>query len=250
MDNFIPAKIEQPAPQPPEVQAQIQLAGVTADPQFSTLLKASAMWLQVLTTVPRINNDQDYQNALELFTKVKRAIDAKENFRHSVVDVPTKFVRLVNDMLRPLGDNFEKVKGHLSRIISDWDAIKRREAEEAQRKADEAHAAQQEQPAAPESADAEIPGPPAEGKVQIDPPEVAAPPTTVKTESGQVQMREFVEIEITDKIALLKAIVSKAERNEIYTTELVSFNEPGLKKLCEGRRKIPGVKWERKKKAV
>jgi uncharacterized membrane-anchored protein YhcB (DUF1043 family) len=250
MHAEVPELIPTSTPAPnPEMQATIKLAEVTADSRVLQLIKVNALWQQVLTTVKKIKTPEEYNNAVELFDKVKKALKAKEEIRHEYVDFPTKFAALVNTMFRPMGEGFEKVKAHLSKVISDYDR-REREKVEAERKA--AEEAQKKQEAAESPTEEVVESSSGVGiLVQMDipmPPEV---PTVHKTPTGaRVQMRETLECELTDPIKLLKAIVSVAERNKVYSLDLIEFKMPAIRKLCEGKRKIPGVKWERVRKAV
>jgi len=239
------AEVEKPTSQlSPEIRATIKQAEVAGDPRFLNLIKAAALWQQTTKTVTMLTTEQEYVNGIEIFAKLKAALGEVESLRHEVVDFPTKFVDLVNAMFRPLRTNLENVKLHWSGLISAYDAKKRREVEEATKKAqEEAKSAPQQQQ--------ELPLGDGMARVEIGIQMPAQVPTTQVTQSGaKVTMRDSLEMIIGEPEDLLKAILSKTERNSVFTLDLISFNEPAIRKLCSGKRKIPGVKWEIVKKAV
>jgi hypothetical protein len=257
-DNFIPAN-QNPAKNPevlpaqtsakpstdPATKATFKLAEMMADQQILNHMKASALWQQAILVVKEIENDAAYENAINTFTKVKEAIKTWEELRHLYVDYPTKFVSMANDTFRPVRVSFEKAKEHLSKLLSDYDKKKRIAAAEEQKRIDEE--AKKNEPPAPE--EKQIEG--GTSEVQMETPVIVPPPTVIKTEEGgKVQMREVLVVEVVDFPKLLKAITSQSKRNEAYTADLVEVKMPALRKLCTGRRKVPGVEWEMKKKAV
>jgi hypothetical protein len=257
-DQFIPANRNVPQtpevlpPQPaqppmdPSTKATYKLAEMMADQTILNHMKASALWQQAILVVKEIENDGAYENAINTFTKVKAAIKSWEDLRHTYVDYPTKFVQMANDTFRPVRLSFEKAKDHLSKLLSDYDLKKRIAAAEEQKRID-AEAAKNASPAPPE--EKQIEG--GTSEVQMGAPVVAPPLTVIKTEEGgKVQMREVLVVDVVDLPKLLKAITSTSKRNEVYTTDLVEVKMPALRKLCTGKRKVPGVEWKIENKAV
>jgi hypothetical protein len=251
-DDFTPsdgqvasgAVVAQTQEMTPELQANLKFAEVVQDPKVSQLVKACSLWKQVLETVPTCEDEQTYQYALDLMGTLKEAIKMKEALRKEKVAFPTHYTRLVNDMFRPLGDGLMKVKDHLSKITSAYYNKKAAEAEAERKKQQEEYEAK--------LAEGKVDDAPVEdGLVEVGMPDgPAAPPTTVQTSSGaKVQMREELVVEIDDELKLLKAIVSNAKGNQLYTTDLVEFKMSKIRELCTGRRKIPGVTWAREKRA-
>lgn len=230
----------------PEMQATIQHAKTIGSEKFQQMFRAVALWEQAVGQIKKIETEEEHQNIIKLFDNVKRALNAAEEFRKDTIFVPWRFTKLVNDTFRPLKQRLEGVKQHFGLLLAE----KQREIEKAhQQQLDEAKKAQEAQGPA-----VEIPTGDGEGRVQLTPVADVAnapPPSTVKVDSGEkASFRERVVMTIEDPIALLKAIVSTGSRNEIYTLELVEFKEPAIKKLCSGRRKIPGVKWKMEKFTV
>jgi hypothetical protein len=252
-DQFVPAPpvvAQQQTPTatstdalPPEIQAAMQHAKAVGSQKFQQLFRAVALWEQAMQTIKTINTEEEHQNIIKLFDNVKRALKSTETFRLDLVSVPTKYTRLVNATFKPLTSKLLTVKEHFGGIL----AAKQAEIErEHQKSLEEARKAQ-----APAQ---EIQTGDGEGRVAMTPAteiSTAPPPSTIKTASGEkASFRERTVITINDPMELLKAIVSKGKRNEVYTTDLVTFNEPEIKKLCEGKRKIPGVNWKIEKIAV
>jgi hypothetical protein len=231
---------------PPEIQAAMQHAKAIGSQKFQQLFRAVALWEQATQTIKTINTEEEHQNIIKLFDNVKRALKSAEEFRLDLVSVPTKYTRLVNATFKPLTSKLLTVKEHFG------DMLAKRQAEielEHQKKLEEAQKAQEAQAPAQEIQTGD-----GEGKVAMTPVadvSMAPPPSTIKTASGEkASFRERTVITINDPMELLKAIVSKGKRNEVYTTDLVTFNEPEIKKLCVGKRKIPGVAWKIEKIAV
>ena len=244
-EQFLPTANESgalPAPVDPTIAAQLKLAKVTQRPEVLSIIQASALWQQAAKDVKQIETEQDYQTALKLFTDAKAAFKYAEDLRHGIVDVPTKFSKLVNDMFRPLKTTLKGVIDHFSSLTSAYFAMKEREAAEQAKEAEKV-----------EEGPVEVVDGDGVGKVEMEAPVAAPPATTVRTGSGQVQMRTYLEAEVDDPLALLKAIVSKGEKNEIYTVDMVEFKLPVIKAMIEEnpkRRKHPGIKWEKVKRAV
>lgn len=217
-------------------------AEVVSDPRFLQLMRFTALAQQTLGTVKKLETKQDQDNAIVFFDRVKKALTVLEDFRHEVVDFPTKFTQLINTMFRTPRQQLEGVKQHFSSLLSAYDAAEREKVAKAQ-----AEAAKQ-----PAQAQTELPLEDGMASVPMQPEVPATPPTTTKVEgtNAKVTMREVLEFEVVDKLKFLKAVISTSKGNAIYTLDMVELKETEIKKLCEGKRKIPGVQWNKGKKAV
>jgi len=210
-----------------------------------------AQYAVQMKQVKAFETAEDYQKGLETFGVLKGHVKTLEGIRKSAVEFHVAYCGQVNSTIKPLQVQFEGWKRTLEGLCLKW-----REAEEARLVAQAAAA----QKALEDEAAATHQETAVENGVGIVTPasevQAALPlevPKTFVSEGGtRVQAKKSIEVKISDKVALLKAILSKADRNAFLTVDLVSVDVPALKRVAEAnkKRKIPGVVFEKVEKMV
>lgn len=205
------------------------LTVVASTPKFTSILQCVAEWSQATKQIKDID-DENYEIALRYFTAAKIGLKQFEELRKKHVDVPTKLVRLINDMFRSPREELEKIKKHFSRLVGEHE---RKKAEE---KYQEDLARHKERALEIDSGDTE-------GGLKTVP--VKCDPVT-DANDNKIQIRETLEVTVLNPETLLKAILSMSKKNIPFTADLITINYPALRKLAKNQTKIPGCVIKRK----
>lgn len=231
MDDFTPA-VQQAEPNT-DMLAAGKLAEVAGDQRFIAICQQSAQ-LSVFQQFKTIETPEQYDQAIDAFDASKKAVKDLEALRHTVVDYPTKFIKLVNGLFKQIRDGLEVSKKHLGVIINS----KKAADEEAAQAAIEEQKDQTDGEAIVNE----------DGVVQMGDEPILPPSNTVESARGaKVHTRKDIEVEIEDMTAFLKALVSKNARYGWFVSvkeELIEVKIGALKRLIKdnGGKKIPGVK--------
>lgn len=199
----------------------------------------------------KFESAEDYQKGLETFGLFKADVKSLEDVRKKAVAFHVAYCGQVNGLIKPLQEQLAGYMQTLDRLCIQWREVEAKRLAEDAAKAQEAledKAAETHQETAVDNG-VGIVVPASEVQKEL-PLEV---PRTVVTEGGtRVQAKKSVEVEVVDKLAFLKAIISKQERNAFLTVDLVSIDIPALKRVAEAnkKRKIAGVVFKKVEKMV
>lgn len=233
-----------PQPKTAEQLAQNKLVQVMSGDRFVNILAMTALYQQSMTTVKAIETEADRVNAVSIFDAVKQAIKDADDYRLEIVGPYKKFSGMVDAQFRTIKGQLTGVKDHYGAIIADW---KRKEKAIHEAKMAEAEANAPTGPVETEVDDGIT-------KIQTQPELPLEPEATTRTSTGaKATVREFEVCKVVDAMALLKAIVSKGERNQPFMEELVEFRIgkiKELKKTLGARRKVPGVEFVKEERVV
>lgn len=237
-------------PLPMELQANLELAKVTQDGAVMAVIQRGAQ-LQQFLQFKRIENQAQYDQAIDAFNAAKEAVQQCEALRHQSVDFQTKVVALKNAFFKTIRDGIERSKQHLGQLIdvkkqADL-AVAKARAEEAARLLNESGAGVNGVPIVQQDG---------VGVVQMQPPPVEVPGNVVSSARGaKVHTRTDTEFEVIDLVKFLKVCVSAGERNKWLSDHVGEFIEVKVsvvKKLAaeNKKRKIDGVRIEQVTKTV
>lgn len=227
---------------PIEVKAQVEMSRVTADSRFLTHVQRAAQ-IQQLERFREIETQEQYDQAIGVFSAAKDTLRELEELRKEYVAYPTKVVSMINGLFRQVRDGLERSKAHIGVLIDKKkmldEAAARRAAEEAAKQA-------------PEDREVE------DGvtAVAVEPTPVVEPSNVVESSRGEkVHTRVTEELEIVNLGAFLKACGSKAKKNEWlvpHVEEIVSVNLNKLRALMKenGKRSVDGVRVNKKRTTV
>ena len=221
-----------------ELKASMEVAKVAGNPALLGLIKRSTQLAQ-WKNFKLIENQVQYDQAIDAFNEAKSILKDAEDLRHGVVDFPTKVVSLVNALFKSVRSGVEGCKGHIGGIIN---VKKQADAAAAQRAADAAAAVMEKEQVPQVVEDAT-----GQSVVQFEPPPVEVPSNVVESAKGaKVHTRTDTVVEITDLVEFLKAVVSRNKRNVWLNEnagELVGVNLSVLKKLIaeNNKKSVPGV---------
>jgi hypothetical protein len=251
MDDFVPMNGTVSVPQvaPPaqltvDQRAATEFVKVAGDQRLIGLMLKSAQ-MQVYLRHPRIENQAQYDQAIDAFDAAKKVIKDAEDLRHEWVDLPTKLVSMINETFKKnVKDPIEVVKAHLGRMID-------------VKKGEDAAAAQRIQQQQVELAASGQPVVGEDGRVQVGAVEVQTPGNVVSSARGaKVHSRTETIVTITDLTAFLKIVCGTNKRFDwlqAHLDELVEVKIGVLKRLIleKGKVKsIPGVEIEKGTKTV
>ena len=233
-------------PQSLELKASMEVAKVAGNPALLGLIGRSTQLAQ-WKNFKLIENQVQYDQAIDAFSATKIVLKELEDLRHGVVDFPTKVVSLVNGLFKSVRDGVEKSKVHIGGIIN---VKKQSDAAAAQRAADAAALA------AVDQTPQVVTNVSGENVVEFEPPPIQVPSNVVESAKGaKVHTRTDTEVSITNLELFLKAVVSKNKRN-LWLSEnaagLVNVNLTVLKKLIaeNGKKKVDGVSIEKVERTV
>ncbi len=217
----------------PELAANLELAKATMDSRIGQILQLGNT-LKQLEKFQRIENQQQYDQAIDAFNALKEAINQTEDIRHQYVDFPTQVTKLINGFFKQIRDGLEKTKNHIGRIIQvkkDEDtAAAQRALEESQAKTDAEGAIV----------------PDGDGEIKFE-PETQVPTNVVSSERGaKVHSRSDIHVEIVDLDEFLKACVSKNKRNlwlSENVSQIIDVKMAALRGLIKENKKkvVPGL---------
>jgi post-segregation antitoxin (ccd killing protein) len=232
--------IDAPQPQSLELRASLEVGKVASNPALLGLIARSTQLAQ-WKNFKLIENQVQYDQAIDAFAQAKGVLKELEVLRLSVVGFPTKVVSLINALFKSVRDGVEGYKGHIGGIIN---VKKQADAAAAKRAADivaaSAALVADQPPQVVESAGGE-------SVVQFEPAPIVVPGNVVESLKGaKVHTRVDTEVTITNMEALLKVIVSKSKRNAWLNENLealVTVNRGVLKKLIvdNEKQKVNGI---------
>jgi len=219
---------------------------VQGNPRFVQIMVQVSQALQVAQRMPPVQDQVGYNTGSHFLVALKGTEKELKQLKVDALRFPKLYEKSVKNAMRPVEDMLGKSINLVEGVLLKWV-----EVVEAEQKRQEEIAAQ----AAPEiipkvltdespSVEALKNGGGAEGMSPPPPPPLT---TNVSTEAGSVHVRTYEDIEVVDMMALLKAIVSQADRNNHCTLDMVQPNMKVIREAVQGRRKIPGVEVGTKK---
>lgn len=183
----------------------------------------------------KVVDAETMHKAIDLRAKVKKSYANVELYRKDSVALPNAQAKFVNDMTRGIKQGFDRIQRGLGEDIQ-----KQKEKEE--EAAREALAKEVPVEVVDENGGVEI--------VMTGEISVVNPPNVVQTDNGaRVHTRGVPKCEVTDKLAMLKAVVSTAKGNSMWGLDCVTLDMPKVKAAAKEKAgdkreiKIPGGKY-------
>jgi len=225
-----------------EVRKKLAL-DVQAKPEFLNLIQKVANY-QVQVQSITVSNDFEESLAADSLAAMRATEKEIEALRKKAVAFPNMYVRAVNDTFRNVKDTLGKAINTLAAKVL---AYRDRKREQMEKEYQERLKAQQE-------ADQLVGG---GGSGTVEALKIGAeatpPPTpnVVKGQTGKVYERVDKKVKVVDKLAVVKAVISKAKANEKITLKVLDVNQKELERLVlqEGVR-VPGTEVEKVKTLV
>lgn len=190
---------------------------------------------QTEARVMKVIDEESMHLAIDLRAKVKKSYANVELYRQDSVSLPNAQAKFVNDMTRGVKRGFDKIRRGLGEGIQKQKEKLEREAREEVTKIVELDVMG-------ENGGVEI--------VVTGEVSVIAPPNVVQTGAGaKVHTRGVPKCEVTDKLAMLKAVVSTAKGNVMWNLDCVELKDVEIKKRAREKAgdkreiKIPGGKY-------
>ena len=218
---------------------------VTSDSSFLATMRYIAVLKKEKNDIQDINNIEEAKKIAIYLSQVKLGIKNLEEQRKNAIFVHQNVVSMINSIFKAPRTALQSLKDHFSLLLGAYETKNRQEKYlEAQEK--QKNAVHEQINFKPER--------------DIDPDEQEEIKTIVcvsksgeenKTEEEpNIKLRESIEVTVLNPETLLKAILSIQERNRDYTTDLVNFNIPALKKLAKTKRVIPGCAISKANRAI
>ncbi len=214
-------------------------------------------FLQIMQRIPqyqvqvagmKVENGDDYEKAMKSFAMIKKDAQDLEKLRKEKTAFPLAYKKAIDDLFKTFANPLANLAANVGGKCTTWKAIADKKAED-----DAAKSAAEATDQVQDNDGVGTFTPKAEVVEDIQtqlPLQVA--PTTITAEDGtKVQARKYTELTVTDKEALIKAILSKNKRLDYLTLDLITVNEPALKRVIEANnkiKKVPGVKIEKKER--
>ena len=203
---------------------------------------------QVQVANMKVESAEDYDKGMKSFAMIKRDAQDLEKLRKEKTAFPLAYKKAIDDLFRTFANPLANLQANVGGKCTKW-----RESETA-RLAKEATAAAAEatdQVRDNDGVGTFVPEAEVKEEIQRELPLVTVPTTVVAEDGTKVQARKYTELVVTDKEALVKAILSKNKRLDFLTLDLITVNEPALKRVVEannGKRKVPGVRIDKKER--
>jgi hypothetical protein len=215
-----------------EVRRRLAL-DVQAKPEFVALVQRVAEY-QVQVGDFNVASDDEEKLAVDSMVAMRTTEKEIETLRKQAVAFPNMYVRAVNDTFRNMKDSLGKAINTLGAKVLAYREEKRRQAE----------AEYQERLEAQQEADRLVGGG-GSGTVETLKigAEVLTPPSNVtEGTQGKIYERVTLKVEVVDKLAICKAVLSKAKANEKITLKVIDINQKELEQLVLREKvKVPGV---------
>ncbi len=262
-ETFIPNEVPEavmlvPAAESIDTRVGLELQRLQTQPEFMQLMMNSATYDRAAQQTGKLTTPEEMFAAVELFANVKLVEKAAETMRKDLVAFPNMLAKTFNAMFKGIGVSCGRAKDRLNKEIV---AFREKEKVEHAAKVEAAAKAEAEAKAIAEKKLQEQMELPADEREPLDAettneivsltPEVPeAPANALATSSGKtVHGRMVRKVEVTDKLAFLKAVVSKGKATERFTLDMVDVNMAQMRTLTgktgEKVKKIPGVKvWD------
>ena len=215
-------------------QLALWSAAVTSRTEFVDEITNLALY-QVEARGLKIVDEESMHLGINLRAKTKKSFANVELYRQDSVALPNAQSKFVNDMTRGIKDGFDKIGKTLGGEIQ-------KQKKELEDKAKKEAAEKVNVELLDENGGVEI--------VVTGEISVVAPPNVVQTGQGaKVHTRAVPKCEVTDKLAMLKAIVSTAKGNAMWTLDMIELSDAKIKaaakeKAGEKREiKVPGGKY-------
>lgn len=227
-----------------EMRASLELVKVAQDARFLECI-AKATTLKVLEGFSRIEDDEQYEQAINAFDACKKAIRELETLRKEYVAFPTKVVSLVNATFKTVRDGLTGTKEHTGKMI---DVRKQADLELNRQRLEEAREVSEEPVQTTDEAGVTT--------VQFEPVVPEAPSNVVESVKGaKVHSRSETVVTVVSKAAFVRAVMGKNKRNEWMTKhaeEVLQVNMTLVKEIVKDnkKRKFPGLKVETKTRTV
>ena len=228
-----------------EIRVAGEIAKVAGDVRVMNVVRLGAQLAQ-LRKFKKIENQEQYEQAIDAFGALKDGLKDLEETRHHYVDFPTKLVRYVNNFFKPIREDLENTKGHIGGLIDAKKLADQKAAEEEAGKVAE----EQAQKSPEERGQGEVVSV-GDGQEMPLTPELEAATRNVVTSARGVSVhtrqREVCVIENLEDF--LRQCVSRSERNKWLVEEigsLITVDTVRLAKLLReaGKRRLKGVRIE------
>jgi len=210
--------------QTPESLAKLRAGlDVQGNPNFALLLTSVANAQKVVATL-RVENAEQYRQTSRVKLLVLQLKEDIEDWEKLLLGASKLYTDTVKGMLKPMKMAVKTITAQVDKPLLNWiDHV--RTVTEASEKAEKEMGVVE--------VGAGVPAPTGEAPL----------PTAPAVEGVTIFKAEEMTVNVVDPMALLKAIVSKDNRNAIYTHELVEFKVAKLKAFAreKGARIIPGV---------
>ena len=215
--------------------------------KFALEVQANTEYLHLFTEIAeceqaaqrvRVTNDEEDVAANQLAFKTKDLLDGVVILEQQFTKPLHLYKTMIHDAFRGLKDRCTRVQNSIGKKVLAYRAERDRkwEAERNERLLKKIEAIE----LSGGSADVE--------KLKENDKK---PKTTVKVEGGRVYEKEIPHVIVENKLALVKAIVSKAKAHSKVTLDLVDVNQSKLNDLVlKAKVSVPGVKVEIEKKLV
>lgn len=208
-------------------------AQITSDGAFKQLIVNLASYGLLVKGV-KVVDAETMHHAIDLRAKVKKDYATWEDLRKRGVALPNAMSKFVNDLVREPKKQLEGWQRNIGEQIQKQKQI---EEEKARKEAEDVVEAKIE---AENGVEIVVTG----GVSVVDPPNV------VRTDNGAtVHTRGVPKVQVDDKLEFLKAVVSKAKKNEVWGLEMVDVKLPQVKERAKElagdkkQLKIPGGKY-------
>jgi hypothetical protein len=209
----------------------IKLEEIKRDPSFGEVSMRLGTAEGALKVIKNIRNSEDRDSASDAVIAAREAEKAWEDIRVEVVTPFNGLVKAINGLFNPRRQDVEAQRKRVNGLVSAYDLRLREEGmkeerqlrrlqEQSQRRMERAGAKPEDLP---------------DFITQAPPPAE----TTRRTEASTGYQKETWDFEITDKMALIKAVAEGKE-----DISLLAVNESVIKTMVRqgGRREMPGVR--------
>jgi hypothetical protein len=219
---------------------------VTSDSSFLATMLYIAFLKKEKNDIQDINNIEEAKKIAIYLSQIKLGIKKLEEQRKNAIFVHQNVVSMINSIFRAPRTALQSLKDHFSLLLGAYETKNRQEKylEEQEKQKNAVHE--------------QINFKPTERDIEPDEQEEIKTAVCVSKSSEEnkteeepnIKLRESIEVTVLNPETLLKAILSIQERNRDYTTDLVNFNIPALKKLAKTKRVIPGCAISKANRAI
>lgn len=203
---------------------------------------------QVQVANMKVETGNDYEKAMKSFAMIKKDVQDLEKLRKEKTAFPLAYKKAIDDLFKTFANPLANLAANVGGKCTAWrdEAKSKATVEAARLMAGATDQVQDNNGVGTFTPKSEV-----VKEIQTQLPLETAPTTITAEDGTKVQARKYTELTVTDKEALVKAIISKNKRMEFLTLDLITVNEPALKRVIEannGKRKVPGVRIDKKER--